>query len=494
MAEQSSRAGVAAAWLLALAWGVLPALGPLVRGELIGQPFTDLYPAVWGLDWFVSQQPGLPSWCDRLAAPAGMPFAYSSPLHGWAAWPLHALFGLTVAWNGTVLAARVATVLVAWWAGRCWGLSERGALVAAAVFGAAPFFQGYAVEGIVEGTDGWTLALFLGAVAARKPTLAVAGFALSVASSWYVAAVACVLALCLGPWAWAAAAGGLVLAAPLLWTFLGAFPGGAPLDPAVRAAMGASVGLSPPGLREGLNPFAMTTWTGLVAPVLGLVALWHRVRARRVAGALALCALLSFGVGPVYELPLFSSIRFPYRFHAGTLAALALLAGWGAERWRWGAWLAPLIVLEGLLLGPIEPLLPGAPAEVPALYEGLDGEVLLDLPGPVALPPGERNPSRPRARWFLYAQAAHGLASPWAPDFNSVGAVGREQGLEAARALDPLLRQPVPERLDLPPWIDHVVVHHRELRTRSDDAHRLLLAEGWLPVAEDADRRRYARP
>ncbi len=337
-----------AAWVLALLWALGPALPAILRGDLLGHPYTDLYPSVWGLHWFTSQQPGLPSWCELLAAPTGMSFAYSSPLHGWISWPLVSILGLTGAWNLTLLAARTATVLVAWWAARAWGLRPTGALVAAAVYGASPYFQGYSVEGIVEGTDGWALALWLGAVALRRPMLAVVGFGLAVASSWYVAAVACVLALCLGPWAWASAAGGLLLAAPLLWTFLGAFPGEGSMEAAVRSAMGASWGLSPPGIREGLSPFAITTWVGLLAPVLAFWGFRNVPQGKRVLAVMAVCGLLSLGAGPIYEWPPFSSVRFPYRFHAGTLACLGLLAGWGAQRLRWGAWLAPLIVLEDL--------------------------------------------------------------------------------------------------------------------------------------------------
>ncbi len=493
MAGRADPRGLKAAWCLALAWAVLPALGPLWRGELIGHPYTDLYPAVWGLDWFVGQQPGLPSWCHALAAPEGMAFAYSSPLHGWVAWPLRAVLDLTATWNLTILLARGATVLAAWWAGRAWGLGRTGALVAAAVYGASPYFHGFAVEGIVEGTDGWALPLYLGAVALRRPVLAVVGFAAAVASSWYTAAVACVLALFLGPWAWAAAGLGLVLASPLLAVFLGAFSGGAGVTAEVRSAMGASLSLARPGSLPGLSPFAMTTWLGLLAPVLALWGLRGHARALRIAGVGVVCAGVSLGVGPLFELPGWSSLRFPYRFHAGTLACVALLAGCGAERLRWGVWLAPLVVLEGLLLSPVEPLLPGAPAQVPALYQGLDGQVLLDIPGPVALPPGQLNPSRPRARWFLYAQTAHGLATPWAPDFNSVGATGREVGLEPVRALDPLSRRPLPSALALPETIDHVVVHRSELRGRADDVDRLLRHDGWQLVAEDDARWRYGR-
>ncbi|MBK7758335.1 MAG: hypothetical protein IPI35_18435 [Deltaproteobacteria bacterium] len=213
------------------------------------------------------------------------------------------------------------------------------------------------VEGIVEGTDGWALALWLWAVGRGRVGWGALAFALTALSSWYMAATACLLAPFLGRVGLVSAAGGLVLSAPALGAFLGAFPARAPLDPAVRAAMGTTFGVAAPGVMSGLNPFAQTSWIGVLAPILALVAARSRPW---VVVALLICALLSFGLGPWFELPPLSALRFPYRLHAGTLAALALLAGTGVERLGLGRWMAPLLVAEGLLLSPIEPVLPGA--------------------------------------------------------------------------------------------------------------------------------------
>lgn len=475
---------------LAFAWALLPALPAWSRGELIGQPYTDLYPAVWGLWWFVSEQPGLPLHTALLGAPEGLPFYYSSPLRGWLATPILGILGLTTTWNLLLVLARAATVGCAFGAARAWGLGPAGALTAAAVYGAAPFFQGYAVEGIVEGTDGWAFALWLWAVGRGRVGWGAVAFALTALSSWYMAATACLLAPFLGRIGLVSAALGLTLSAPALAAFLGAFPAREPLDPAVRAAMGTTLGLSAPGASSGLNPFAQTSWVGVVAPILALVAARGRPW---VVVALILCAALSAGVGPWFELPPLSALRFPYRLHAGTLAALALLAGHGVERLGLGRWVAPLIIAEGLLLSPIEPVLPGAPADLPALYAALPpGDVLLDLPGPLAMPPGEPNPSRPRARFVLYAQTVHGRASPWRPDFNSVGVAGSD-GLDAVRGLDPHSGLPAPTRLNLPESVDLVMLRRKELRDGGREAAALLEAEGWARVAEDEGLWLYAR-
>ena len=111
-------------------------------------------------------------------------------------------------------------------AARAWGLGQRGAL-AACLYGCSPFFHGYAVEGIAEGSDGWTLALWVWAIGLGRFRLAAIPFALTVLSSWYLGMVALLL-MCLAAirerralWSLL----GLVFAAPALAQFVSAFPG-----------------------------------------------------------------------------------------------------------------------------------------------------------------------------------------------------------------------------------------------------------------------------
>lgn len=467
---------------------MVPAIPALATGGLIGSPFTDLYPSVWGAAWFADQQPGLPTWSHALAAPDGMGFYYSSPLHGWWTWLTRPLMGMTASWNTGVLAARVATVACAYGAARAWGLQVSGALVAAAVYGCSPIFHGFAVEGIVEGLDGWTLALWAWAVGARKHGWAALALGLTVISSWYLGAVGCALAVCAGRRGWWSLLG-LGLAVPFLWAFGGAFPERAALEPALRRAMGTQLGGWRPGVLEGLQPFAKTSWVGLTAPILALIAARKRPELAAVAVG---CALLSFGWAVVYAVPGLSAMRFPYRWMLGAVACVAMLAGATAQQWRWGALLAPTIVLEGLLLSPIEPVLPSAPADADPVYAHVSpGQVVLDIPGALALPPGEINPSRPRARWFLYHQVHHGGVTAWAPDFNAIGTAAHD-GLDAVRALDPASGQPAPDRLHVPPTVDMVVLHPLELRGRTDTARALLTAEGWA-LKQDGERELWTR-
>jgi hypothetical protein len=473
-------------------WALAPALPALFSGGFIGQGSTDLYPSIWGLWSFAQAQPALPVWTDQIAAPTGIGFFYSSPLHGWAAWPLLPVLGITATWNILLIGSRIAGVWVAHWAARAWGFKPAGALMAAAIYGCAPFFHGYAVEGIVEGQTGWALALWLGWVGLGRTRLAAFAFGLTVISSWYMAASACLLAVLIPKKAWRSAGLGLLFALPVLWAFLHAFPERELLDPAVRRMMGSQIGTWTPGLAEGINPFAKTSWIGF-----GVFALCasQALRHPRVVVACFVFWILSMGLPLVYELPLFSALRFPYRLHAGTLVLLAFLGAKAVQDRKWAPMAVGWVVLEGLALSPIEPILPHAPSTQPTVYQNIQGQVLLDIPGPFARAPGLHNPSRPRARWFLYGQLEHGMASPWAPDFNSVGIEKTENtDIAALRVLDPHWPGGLSEGLSIPQFVDHVVLHTRLLGQNAEMAHSFLLKDGWSQSFSDTEgRRRYAR-
>lgn len=505
------------AWMLAICWGVLPALPALMKGGIPGSPWTDLYPSVWGLDAAAAAWPGILLRTSLISAPEGVPFYYSSPIHGWLLAPVLWLAGPVVAYAVGLVLARAATVLAAFGAGRAVGLGPWGALAAAGIYGASPFFQGYAVEGIIEGQDGWALAGWawaVGAGLAGRPAWAAgrpAGLAgrpglaprasqavlaalmlwLAVMSSWYLGIVACFLALCWGWWnrtAWWSLAG-LIPAAPFLAMFLSAMSrnpvSGEEVFPAeIRAMMGTTLRMPTPGIWPGDNPFAMTSYIGF--STLALALLGAREPRRRPLAAVALaCWVLSFGVGFWYLLPVLEAMRFPYRWHAGTLLCLGWLAGAAVDRIRWKR-VALLPVLEGVLLSPVELILPTAPADVPAIYDEARGPLLLEVPGPVALPPGERNPSRPRARYLLFYQVFHRAASPWAFDFNGLQAVEEPGWLTPFRGCDPLWRRHHPEAacgpFELEPmWlagVTQILLHRSELGRQTEEVQRALEAAG----------------
>ncbi len=426
-----------------------------------------------------------------------MGYYYSSPIKGWLAWPVMDWFGLKATWNGLLLAARMATVLTAFGAARAWGFGARGSLAAAAVYGCSPFFHGYAVEGIVEGTDGWTLALWLWALGAGRLRLAAVPFALTVLSSWYLGMVACLMGALLflqqRRVLWSVA-GGLLLAAPALLRFTDAFPGTAPLEDDIRAAMGAVIQLPTPGWTDGLNPFAMTSYIGWLT--LGC-ALWSRTR---LAALAAIPAVLSLGVGPIYDLPVAELVRFPYRWHAGTLVCLAGAVAVLADEKRWGTALAGLIALEGLLLSPVEPILPGSYPVVPDIVTLIDGPVL-DIPGPVAMPPGKINMSRGRARYLLYEQTQHHQPSPWVPDFNSVGVAPTDNAERLTqigtidRRVSPTKTPPIPVEAINDLDVQYVQVHHEDLgHTRVKAVVNALKSTGWNTVKSTRARTLLRRP
>jgi hypothetical protein len=480
------QSGWPAALILAAVWAIVPALPALFQGGIIGSPYTDLYPSVWGLAWFAGHQPGFPTFADVLSAPDGMAFYYSSPIHGWLGTLPALLGGPAFAYNFTLLLARFATVAVSYGCFRASGLGSGGALTAAAIYGASPYFHGYSVEGIVEGTDGWTLPLWAWTVLRRERLAAAASFALVVISSWYLGMVACLLAAGWGlrdRIAWISLGGGLLLASPFLALFVGGFAAASPLPDAIRGAMGMPLDLAAPGsLPSTHNPFAITTFVGVIT--LLLAAGDVRRRPWLAAGALA-CAVLSLGRGPWYHLPVLEAVRFPYRWHAGTLFCLAPLAGATVDRLG-RPWLAVLPVLEGLLLSRVEPILPAAPAEVPAIYDQVRGPLLLEVPGPVAMAPGEINRSRPRARYLLYYQAFHGARSPWAFDFNGVVAALPAGWLGPFASWDPLMRatgEPVDLAGARAAGVTQVMVHTDELAGNAD---------GFLAALRDAGARQEA--
>jgi hypothetical protein len=139
----------------------------------------------------------------------------------------------------------------------------------------------------------------------------------------------------------------------------------------------------------------------------------------------------------------------------------------------------------------VEPLLPGSPADVPAIYAAVHGPILLEVPGPVAMPPGEINRSRPRARYLLYYAAQHGAASPWAPDFNGVAATLPAPWLASFASWDPLMKTtPVPPDLAgaAAAGVTELMVERAELGGNADAFEHALREAGALQEAIDDDR------
>ena len=143
-------------------------------------------------------------------------------------------------------------------------------------------------------------------------------------------------------------------------------------------------------------------------------------------------------------------------------------------------------------------MLPSAPTALPRSYAPVQPTALLELPGPVAMPPGEINRSRGRAQYLLYYQIGHGAASPWAPDFNGVSQGEQHPWLDSWRALDPLEDMGEPALPDVAALeaqgIHQAMLHPGELGSGLDLARTALEAAGWRRIAQDTHQELWQAP
>lgn len=401
---------------MSVVWAFVPAIPTLLDGGLLGSPYTDLYPSVWSVWAPWAAHTDIPT-TDLLNYPNGSGWYPNSVIKSLLAGPL--LMFLPVGWvyNTLLLASRFATPLCSYFAGRAWGLKHAGAMVFAAGFGCTPMLHGFAIEGISEGTDAWTLALWAWAAGRQKPVAMALFLAVTTLSNWYFGAVCCLLTVIGGFYdrKILLSFAGLGLVLPFVLTFGSAFPTESIIPADVRYEMGFSWGIEKPNWMTPPNPFAKSNYIGWVLAGSALLSrkkwlLWSLVP-----------FVLSTGWPWLYEIPIVERIRFPYRWHLATVAFISLAAGFYADRKNW-TWLGWIIALEGILLSGVDVMFPHSSMQVPVIYQKIDLPVL-DIPGPVAFSPGETNPSRPRAKYFLYAQTQHQQPIPWALDFNGLTTV-----------------------------------------------------------------------
>ena len=254
------------AFLLSLCWAIIPAIPALYEHAIIGSPHTDLYSSIWSLyaPWF-SSDPIFHT--TMLAYPEGMPLYSSALLKSLIAAPLSLFLAPHHIYNFLLILSRFLGPFLSFFAARAWGYKETSALGFALFFGAAPYFHGYAVEGIIEGVDAWPLALWLWSAALGKRTFMALSLALCVLCSWYLGAAACLLTILLSIerrdilFSFA----GLLLSGPFVLIFIQNFPsmGAIPLD--VRAQLCMDTSLPTPNIISEFNPFAKTNYIGWIA-------------------------------------------------------------------------------------------------------------------------------------------------------------------------------------------------------------------------------------
>ena len=125
-------------------------------------------------------------------------------------------------------------------AARSWNFSKEGSLAIAIIFACSPFCHGFAVEGIIEGLNAWTIPLWLYFCGQKNRFGMILSFALCCISNWYFGACIVCDGLFLSVQyrfvAWSFL--GLPLVLPFLVMFLEAWQVIPTIDVAVRHSMG----------------------------------------------------------------------------------------------------------------------------------------------------------------------------------------------------------------------------------------------------------------
>jgi hypothetical protein len=403
-------------WPLAILLGGLPIIPALISGQLAGSAYTDLFPAVWSLWAFAQEFPSL-GHTELLNAPYGMGWYPQSLFSSILALPLVSILPLAVVYCICLWLPRTATLILTYKAAKSWGFSDNGALFAAFTFGCSPIFYGFAWEGIIEGVHVWTIPLWLWMVAEKRPLAIAVSFFLCILSSWYIAAVCClILVLGIRVEKMPHSGWGLLMALPFVWLFFQAFPEIQQTPFTIRNSH--SLSLVPPiphFLQDSQVIFGQSNYFGWT--LLGLLIAYGR---RQMAWLIfPLC--LGLGLPWLSDLPLLSSLRFPYRWQVGSLV-IALYALAPYLRGKVPNWLPWLVLAEYTLLSPFSPVLPQTPLKTPDFPQTLNGPVL-NIPTWIERAPGELNPSKLRAKAIYTAQFIHKQPIADAPHFNGLSNV-----------------------------------------------------------------------
>ena len=399
--------------LLAFMWALIPLLPAFWAGAIAGSPYTDLYPSVWSL-WAVAD------WIEHgfrlslLNYPEGQDWYPSSLILGLIAQPLYLILSPAWVYNILLFFSRWIGAIAFYMAGYSWTQNKNSALFFMVLVACSPFVHGFSVEGIIEGTQIWPLGFWLWSIGTKRYRLGILFFCLSILSNWYFGAVTCMLCFLLGfkdKKIWLSFLG-LLPAIPMIELFLSTLSTSAKIPSHIIQAMGFQWGLAEPNILSDPNPFALNTYIGWIPLLLLLTG-----RTRRSFWIL-IPFVLSLGLVELYQLPLLSSFRFPYRWHLGTM----IILGWALFQHPWvqkRSLLPIFLLMEYLLLSPIDIFPPKTDASYPEYLEKIDG-VILDLPGPLSRPAGTINPSRPRMKYLLYYQTKHQQPIGWHLDFNGL--------------------------------------------------------------------------
>ena len=393
------------AFFLSLCWALLPTVHVLWDGGILGSPHTDLYPSLWSL-WAYPNS----SWyhTNLLNYPTGMGWYPPSILHAAFTYPLHFVFETATIYNGMLIFFRFICPLLCYIAARSWKFSESGSLVITVVFACSPFCHGFAMEGIIEGLNAWTIPLWLYFCGHKNHVGMICTFALCCISNWYFGACICVMTVILGfkhqeiRWSFL----GLFLVAPFLWMFLEAWQDMTTVQADVRQSMS----ISWQGFLPNFSPHSTFAKNNYISWILLILLLQFR---NKNTWFIAIPILLSLNI--LGSLPLFEHVRFPYRFHAITLICAGCLVAPHIKK----TWLVYAIFVEQCLFGRMAFQIPTQPTSPHASYTMVDGPIL-HVPGTFSMPAGQPNPSRKRYQEILLAQIQHQQPLINKGDFNSL--------------------------------------------------------------------------
>lgn len=369
------RARVALAGFLALAcihtW-------PIARSpaHLSLDANADAQLCAWTLGWIAHMLPRHPSrlFDADIFAPERATLTYSDPMlvPAAAAAPVHWLGGSPIlAFNVAMLAGLTLTAWSTWWVARRWTGSDTAALVA----GALAAFNGHVLTRLPQIVASYVWTIPVSVVLAdrvldapdRRTTIALALIvtATAITSPYWMAQVGLVIvaagvfAIALGRWRSAAAlaaalAGGLVLAAPVLWPYVRFARGGATRPLEQVAQFSATIGgylssvsrldarWTAPFYRDDVNVW----FAGVAAIALAAIGLsWSVVRGdrrdrRRTLLLVVLAAIgviLSLGPATPFYRWLYAwcfplrGLRAAARFGYLYLTAIAFLAAAGTR-------------------------------------------------------------------------------------------------------------------------------------------------------------------
>jgi hypothetical protein len=459
------------AFAIAFIWALVPLLPAILQSDLAGSPYTDLYPSVWSL-WATENWIKNDGLITLLNHPSGTKWYPNSLITGLLAQPILWFLSISSTFNLLLFVSRFATTFSFYLAAGAFGIQHSGRMFFMVLVGCSPFLHGFAVEGIIEGCNAWAIGFWLWAIGNKRYHLAIVFFLLGVLSNWYYGAVLCLLCICFAVKDRKVLLSfiGLILCIPFVSMFLESAGQMIQIPSDIRQKMGFQWGVPTPNLLSDNNPFAITTYLGWITIIAAFTSqkkyLWFAL----------IPFILSIGWPFLYNFPILEWIRFPYRWHIATLIFLGL-AGGTAQIITKYKWIPYLLLLENILLSPIDFILPSSSSEYPAYVSKINGPIL-ELPGPLYRLPGDINPSRPRNKRILYYQTKHQQPSGWSLDFN--GLQETSNCFAETRMIDP---HSTPDEKNQQGsttcWesIQWVVIHNG-----SDTLHPLLNQYGFTPV------------